>query len=111
LFQEFHMGIALFTLSSIFAPLHALFSGFVPRQPAGACRHPQASRAAAPRPRMTCAAPRVVHMQSAVRPLRVLRVVEPQTPASCAGRMVISGRMADVCAELDRLAALESSGH
>jgi hypothetical protein len=27
-------------------------------------------------------------------------------PAS-AGRMVISGRMADVCAELDRLAALE----
>ncbi len=26
------------------------------------------------------------------------------------GRMVISGRMADVCAELDRLAALESAG-
>jgi hypothetical protein len=25
-----------------------------------------------------------------------------------AGRMVISGRMADVCAELDRLAALEA---
>jgi len=25
-----------------------------------------------------------------------------------AGRMVISGRMADVCAELDRLAELES---
>jgi hypothetical protein len=28
-------------------------------------------------------------------------------PAS-AGRMVISGRMADVCAELDRLAAIEA---
>ena len=26
-----------------------------------------------------------------------------------AGRMVISGRMADVCAELDRLAALEAA--
>jgi hypothetical protein len=26
------------------------------------------------------------------------------------GRIVISGRMADVCAELDRLAALESAG-
>jgi hypothetical protein len=36
-------------------------------------------------------------------PLRVIRVkdVNPQM----AGRMVISGRMADVCAELDRLAA------
>jgi hypothetical protein len=36
-------------------------------------------------------------------PLRVVRVkdVNPQM----AGRMVISGRMADVCAELDRLAA------
>ena len=36
-------------------------------------------------------------------PLRVIRVkeVNPQL----AGRMVISGRMADVCAELDRLAA------
>ncbi len=33
------------------------------------------------------------------RPLRVVR---------SSGRLVISGRMADVCAELDRLAALES---
>ena len=40
---------------------------------------------------------------SNVFPLRVIRVkeVNPQL----AGRMVISGRMADVCAELDRLAA------
>ena len=41
-------------------------------------------------------------------PLRVVRVVEPQQARSEAGRMVISGRMADVCAELDRLAALEA---
>jgi hypothetical protein len=27
------------------------------------------------------------------------------------GRLVISGRMSDVCAELDRLAALEHQGH
>ena len=40
-------------------------------------------------------------------PLRVLRVVDG-TPRQCAGRMVISGRMADVCAELDRLAAWEA---
>jgi hypothetical protein len=34
---------------------------------------------------------------------RPLRVVQSR------GRLVISGRMADVCAELDRLAALESA--
>ena len=42
---------------------------------------------------------------------------QPQPTAPCAvrshnrgsGRMVIAGRMADVCAELDRLAALELS--
>jgi hypothetical protein len=41
--------------------------------------------------------------------LRVLRVLEPHQPRAAAGRMVISGRMADVCAELDRLAAAESA--
>jgi hypothetical protein len=35
---------------------------------------------------------------------RCVRVVQSR------GRLVISGRMADVCAELDRLAALESAG-
>jgi hypothetical protein len=43
------------------------------------------------------------------RPLRVLRVVDAEHAPSTAGRMVISGRMADVCAELDRLAALEAA--
>jgi hypothetical protein len=33
--------------------------------------------------------------------------MEAQQSRSNAGRMVISGRMADVCAELDRLAELE----
>jgi len=41
------------------------------------------------------------------RPLRVLHVVEPGQTASHIGRLVISGRMDDVCAELDRLAAFE----
>ena len=44
----------------------------------------------------------------AATPLRVVRVVEPSAPRTVAGRMVISGRLADVCAELDRLAALEA---
>jgi hypothetical protein len=42
-------------------------------------------------------------------PLRVVRVVEPRACQAFAGRMVISGRMEDVCAELDRLAALETA--
>lgn len=35
--------------------------------------------------------------------LRVVRAFDPGVAPSCAGRMVISGRMADVCAELDRM--------
>lgn len=46
---------------------------------------------------------------SAVRPLRVVRVVDAGQSQSGVGRMVISGRMADVCAELDRLAAREAA--
>ena len=37
-------------------------------------------------------------------PLRVVRESDSAIGAECAGRMVISGRMADVCAELDRMA-------
>jgi hypothetical protein len=41
-------------------------------------------------------------------PLRVARVMEAQQNRQSAGRMVISGRIADVCAELDRLAEFEN---
>ena len=37
-------------------------------------------------------------------PVRIVRIVEGRHNAQYAGRMVISGRMADVCAELERLA-------
>ena len=47
--------------------------------------------------------------QPQVKPLRVVRVVESGQTRSSVGRMVISGRMADVCAELDRLAACEAA--
>jgi hypothetical protein len=43
-----------------------------------------------------------------VRPLRVVRVVDGKGQQH-SNRVVISGRMADVCAELDRLAALETA--
>ena len=35
--------------------------------------------------------------------LKILREFDPDISRSCAGRMIISGRMADVCAELDRM--------
>ena len=44
------------------------------------------------------------------KPLRVVRVAEDgHASPSNAGRMVMSGRMADICAELDRLVHLEAS--
>ena len=46
---------------------------------------------------------------AAGRPLRVLRVVDSHHAPTDAGRMVISGRMSDVCAELERLAGCEES--
>ena len=49
------------------------------------------------------------HHQMSDRPLRVVHIAEDQRPPlHTAGRMVISGRMADVCAELDRLIDLDN---
>ena len=42
-------------------------------------------------------------------PLRVVRVLETGQAPAHAGRLMISGRMADVCAELDRMAAREAA--
>jgi len=43
--------------------------------------------------------------QTAIRrPLRVVRVLDAEQSRNNAGRIVISGCIADVCAELDRLA-------
>jgi hypothetical protein len=45
------------------------------------------------------------------RPLRTVRVMETGQAPGQVGRMVMSGRMADVCAELDRLVACEARLH
>ena len=45
---------------------------------------------------------------SRATPLRVVRLSEAGAQPECAGRMRISGRMADVCAELARLVAKEA---
>ncbi len=49
--------------------------------------------------------------RAAVRPLRIVRVIDHDSSPANVGRMVISGRMADVCAELDRLVAREQTLH
>lgn len=43
-----------------------------------------------------------------IRPVRVVRVTSAADPARREARLVISGRISDVCAELDRLADIES---
>ena len=45
---------------------------------------------------------------SSPRRLKVVREFDAGIGPSCAGRMVISGRMADVCAELDRMTQKET---
>lgn len=49
------------------------------------------------------------HNRTMLKPLRVVRVIEAGQSRASVGRIVISGRMADVCAELDRLAAGEAA--
>lgn len=102
----------LHPLSSLFAPLQALADWFAtPAQPLRVSPAPSPGpRQPAQRPparRLPGQGPVRLPGTAPLRVLRVVRVVEPSAPRSTAGRMVISGRLADVCAELDRLAALE----
>jgi hypothetical protein len=106
------MGIALLAFSG-------LFQGFSSFNRAATVASP--SRRANPylRPVWTTRKPACVPMGqkpmasprhgTSTPALRVLRVTESDQRVKGAGRMVISGRMADVCAELDRLAALEAA--
>jgi hypothetical protein len=104
------MGITIFSLHSVLVPLQRMLASLVrsPRQaPQHAPAHAMHTSGRACAARVTTAPAR--HHHSPRRPLRVVRVVESSHAARGAGRMVISGRMADVCAELDRLAALEAA--
>ena len=42
-------------------------------------------------------------------PLRVVRIVEAGQASALSGRILMSGRMADVCAELDRMVEREAA--
>jgi hypothetical protein len=109
--------MATIFLSRMFASLRAFLACFASTSEAGSAPGTPGAPGAPSRPNQP-AGPRqgphrpVWHgpVRHAFKPLRVVRVLEPSAPRSTAGRMVISGRLADVCAELDRLAALEARG-
>jgi hypothetical protein len=101
------MANALFhPFAHLFAPLQALASLLVSR-PAPAAYAPVRTPVRTPVWHGPVRRPPV--QPQPVRPLRVVRLLEPSAPRAVAGRMVISGRLADVCAELDRLAAQEAA--
>ena len=105
------MGIAMLTLSTLaqgFSALQRLTTS-LPQAPS---QHPvHALRMVRPRSERAPVVARPISpvFTSRPAPLRVLRVCETQQAPGEVGRMVISGRMADVCAELDRLAEREAS--
>jgi hypothetical protein len=110
------MGIALLSFSGLFQGLAPFLRPAAPvaLKPARphVVMHPVwATRRPACAPQTVKAAQPVAHLHSASNApaLRVLRVTESGQRVKGAGRMRISGRMADVCAELDRLAALEAA--
>jgi hypothetical protein len=108
------MNFALFANPILVAPLQSLVRWLtsdrspVTRPGVGSM---QPRPATAPELIAACAVSTGVECQKvhATKPLRVVRVVEAGQTRSCVGRMVISGRMADVCAELDRLVAREAA--
>mgnify|MGYP001424288388 CR=1 FL=1 len=118
------MGFALFALSSLYQPLRRVAQRMRPRptlhaMPGRSCNEPPRNGGAKAADPDTAAAHRLPEMANAAkstgdtgdtgaqcrasaspRPLRV--ILNRHDGQAC--RLVISGRMADVCAELERLA-------
>lgn len=115
------MGIASFSpllgrttgLSVLLSPVQALMSLFVPAQSASAPTRSAVDSAMACRPlAISYKTPSPADAKpvnksdrnTPVQRLKIVRQFEPGASRSCAGRLVISGRMSDVCAELERMA-------
>jgi hypothetical protein len=96
------MNMALFAAPAAWAPLQNLMRWLMPGPvlPAGSRVNPLLPKVA-----------EISQGNLQRRPLRIVHVREAGQSPSQVGRMVISGRMSEVCAELDRLAARESSLH
>ena len=117
------MGIALLTFSTLFQGLSSLQRAVAPASAPVVRQANRASVFSSGRPARANSPFHRAASASALAarparpaistPLRVVRLSEGGERPGAAGRMVISGRMADVCAELDRLAAREAAalGH
>jgi hypothetical protein len=102
------MGIALLTLSGLFQGFSVMGRKPLAVTPAD---HPRVLRMVRPATDRAPIQARPVSSICKPRPaaLRVVRVCDAAQDPREMGRLVISGRMADVCAELDRLVAKEAA--
>ena len=118
------MSTILFAAFEILAPMHGFLRRFTfAKIPAARINSPRLNASLPYRPDELLCKPMAepafcararVNTRSRSRanpPLRVIRVMESGQAPAHGGRMVISGRMADVCAELDRMAEREASQH
>ncbi len=96
-------------LHHLLAPLHGWFETPARLAPAGPNPIRVAPQASPQRSHAPLRTGRGNSTALSHRPLRVVRVLDASASHPACGRMVISGRMSDVCAELDRLAALHPS--
>jgi hypothetical protein len=109
------MNIVLLAQQSLLGFVTRLFGHMMPgaKPMAHANNFAPFSSINAPKNIASCAVPAGAEgsfsIKTTAKPLRVVRVVETGQARTSVGRMVISGRMADVCAELDRLAACEAA--
>lgn len=102
------MGIALIGLTAL---MHTVQRLSTPARPVALAATTTPLPAAARSPWAPSTPVRRVSPARHPSALRVVRVCEAHDGPHHTGRMVISGRMADVCAELDRLAAREAQHH
>ena len=106
----FNVGIPGF-LAPVIAPLHALVGFFAPWSLEASSSARASESKESPRGMHSPSAQlqHTVQKPASVRPLRVVRVIDQQSPCpASAGRIRISGLLEDVCAELDRLACEEA---
>jgi hypothetical protein len=129
--RKFIMGIISFShcfsrapvLSVLLAPLQTLMGLFEPAAPASDNASVSAIKTGMPRKMALSAGSHACQtgkkdvligscVKSPLKPsrsrLKIVRQFEPGASSLCAGRMTISGSMADVCAELDRMAQREA---
>ena len=90
------MSLAIWGVIQMMSPFYKLTTKAIPTESQPSPRPLQTG------PQLTLAAAKPP------KPLRMARVKDAQASPDQAGRMVISGRMDEVCAELDRLIMLES---